>query len=66
MVEFYAKDRLLNAMFGGVSVTQSVFSRFMTGGFQWDVFNLKRVSKFKEDTQTQLVDGDIIALDDTM
>src|SRR5690554_2416298 len=66
MVEFYAKDRLLNAMFGGASVTQSVFSRFMTGTFQWNAFNLERVSKFQEDAQTQLVDGDIIALDDTL
>jgi hypothetical protein len=66
MVEFYAKDSLLQKIFEGKAVTQSVFSRFLTDEFNWNTFNLKRVSKFQEDVETRLVDGDIIALDDTL
>lgn len=66
MIKFYKKDALLKAMFGGAAVTQSVFSRFLVSPFQWSVFNLKRIAKFQEDAQTQLVDGDVIALDDTL
>lgn len=64
MVDFYSKDRLLQSMFYGKSVTQSVFSRFMSS-FAWERFNLKRVQRFQEDPDTKLEDGDIIALDDT-
>jgi hypothetical protein len=60
------KDSKLQTIFEGKAVTQSVFSRFMTGDFHWDVFNLKCVSKFQEDAQTKLLDGDIIALDDSL
>jgi hypothetical protein len=66
MVKFYEKDALLRAMFGGKAVSQSAFSRFLVSPFHWRLFNLKRVAKFQEDAQTQLVDGDIIALDDTL
>lgn len=66
MVNFYKKDALLQAMFGGKTVTQSAFSRFLTSPFQWSLFNLKRIVKFQEDAQTRLVDGDVIALDDTL
>lgn len=66
IVNFYAKDSLLQAMFGGKAITQSVFSRFMTGAFRWDIFNLKRVAKFQEDSQTKLTDGDVVAFDDSL
>lgn len=66
MVTLYKKDALLRLMLNGKIITQSAFSRFLVFPFQWHIFNLKRIAKFQEDTQTQLVDGDIIALDDTL
>jgi hypothetical protein len=66
MVEFYSQESLLKRMFDGKAITQSVFSRFMTSKFQWNVFNLKRIAKFQENKETRLEDGDVIALDDTL
>lgn len=66
MVKFYEKDALIRAMFGGKTVSQSAFGRFLVSPFDWRLFNLKRVAKFQEDAQTQLVDGDVIALDDSL
>jgi hypothetical protein len=65
-IEFYSKGNLLQAMFRGKRITQSVFSRFMVSAYKWDTFNLKRVAKFQEDLETKLENGDIIALDDTL
>ena len=65
-VEFYSKERLLQAMFSQKRVTQSVLSRFMVSAFRWDLFHLKRVRQFQLDEETKLVDGDVIALDDTL
>ncbi|HBI04448.1 MAG TPA: hypothetical protein DDY49_10530 [Paenibacillaceae bacterium] len=65
-VEYYSKERLLQAMFYGKKISQSVFSRFMVTSFQWDLFNLKRIAKFQEDPETKLENDDVIALDDTL
>jgi hypothetical protein len=65
-VEFYSKERLLQAMFSQKRVTQSVLSRFMVSAFRWDLFHLKRVRQFQLDEETKLVDRDVIALDDTL
>ena len=53
-------------MFSQKRVTQSVLSRFMVSAFRWDLFHLKRVRQFQLDEETKLVDGDVIALDDTL
>jgi hypothetical protein len=66
MIKFYEKDRLLQAIFGEETVSQSVFSRFLVGMFQWKIFNRKRVAAFQEDVHTRLIEGDVIALDDTL
>jgi ribosomal protein L18E len=47
-------------------ISQSVFSRFMVSKFNWQLFNLKRIAKFQENEETRLVDGDVIALDDSL
>lgn len=65
MVAFYEKESLLQRIFNE-KITQSVFSRFMVSTFNWELFNLKRVAKFQESQETQLVDGDVIALDDSL
>ena len=65
-VEFYSKEPLLQAMFSQKRVTQSVLSRFMVSAFRWELFHLKRVRQFQLDEETKLVDGDVIALDDTL
>ena len=65
-VQFYSKERLLQAMFYQKRITQSVLSRFMVASFRWDLFNVKRVRQFQLDEETKLVDGDVIALDDTL
>ncbi|AIQ14158.1 hypothetical protein PDUR_21245 [Paenibacillus durus] len=66
MIQFYEKDSLLERMFGGQKITQSVFSRFMVSSFAWQAFNLKRVAKLQEQEETMLKDDDVIALDDTL
>lgn len=66
MIDFYGKESLLQRMFDQKSITQSVFSRFMTSKYQWDLFHLKRIAKFQESAETRLEEGDIIALDDTL
>jgi hypothetical protein len=66
MVQFYDKESLLQRIFNEKAISQSAFSRFMVSKFQWDVFNLKRVAKFQEEEETRLVDGDVIALDDSL
>ena len=38
----------------------------MVSAFRWDLFNVKRVRQFQLDEETKLVDGDVIALDDTL
>jgi hypothetical protein len=65
IVDFYEKESLLQKILGE-KITQSVFSRFMVSPFQWDLFNLKRMAKFQESEETRLVDGDVIALDDSL
>lgn len=65
-VEFYSNERLLQAVFDHKRITQSVLSRFMAAPFRWDLFNSKRVQQFQNDEETKLVDGDVIALDDTL
>ncbi|MCI3918688.1 hypothetical protein MO973_00295, partial [Paenibacillus sp. TRM 82003] len=65
MINLYSKDSLLQAIFRQDSISQSAFSRFLVSRFDWAGFNLKRVQRFQEDADTRLVDGDVIALDDT-
>lgn len=65
MITFYEKESLLQRIFNE-KITQSVFSRFMVSTFNWKFFNLKRVAKFQENQETRLVDGDVIALDDSL
>lgn len=64
-IEFYEKESLLQRMLN-VKITQSVLSRFMVSPFQWDLFNLKRLATFQKREETRLVDGDVIALDDSL
>jgi hypothetical protein len=66
IVQFYDKESLLQRIFNEKAISQSAFSRFMVSKFRWDVFNLKRVAKFQEEEETRLVDGDVIALDDSL
>lgn len=65
IVDYYNKESLLQKILNE-NITQSVFSRFMVSTFQWNLFNLKRMAKFQEEEETRLVDGDVIALDDTL
>lgn len=65
IIDFYKKESLLQRILNE-NITQSVFSRFMVSPFQWNLFNLKRVAAFQEKEETRLVDGDVIALDDSL
>lgn len=66
MIQFYEKESLLQRMFGGQNITQSVFSRFMVSAFAWHTFNIKRMAMLQEQEDTMLKDDDVIALDDTL
>ncbi|MCI0181962.1 hypothetical protein MM817_00213 [Acidibacillus sp. S0AB] len=65
LASFFNKDSLLQRMTGIQTVTQSALSRFLTGFSQWDMFNQKRTARLQEDPDTALVEGDVLALDDT-
>jgi len=65
MIDFYDKESLLQRVCDE-KISQSALSRFMVSKFNWQLFNLKRVAKFQENQETQLVDGDVIALDDSL
>ncbi|KRW92827.1 hypothetical protein SD51_00560 [Alicyclobacillus tengchongensis] len=65
LASFFNKDSLLQRMTGIQTVTQSALSRFLTGFSQWYMFNQKRTARLQEDSDTALVDGDVLALDDT-
>ncbi len=58
-------DGLLQQMTGIQKVTQSALSRFLTGFSRWDMFNQKRTARLQEDPDTALVEGDVLALDDS-
>ncbi|QSO46933.1 hypothetical protein [Alicyclobacillus mengziensis] len=65
LASFFNKDSLLQHMTGIQHVTQSTLSRFLTGFYQWDMFNQNRTARLQEDPDTALADGDVLALDDT-
>lgn len=66
MIELAGKDALLKAMFAVRQITQCAMSRFLTTPFAWRTFGKKRVSRLQEDPDTQLRDGDVVNLDDTL
>lgn len=41
-------------------------SRFLTTSYNWSLFGEKRVGRLQDDLDTQLHEGDVIALDDTL
>lgn len=65
-LEFWNQDALLQTSLKVSVVTQSVLSRFLNLFSQWPAFNLSRVRQLQTDPQYALVDGDVIALDDTL
>ena len=50
----------------GIFKSRGVPTRFMVSKFQWNTFNLRRISKFQETEETKLEEDDVIALDDTL
>lgn len=65
LATFFNADNLLKRMTGIQKMTQSTLSRFLTGFSGWDIFNQKRTARLQEDLDTALVEGDVLALDDT-
>lgn len=66
MSKLVDKDALLKIMFRGLKIGQYTLSRFLTGDYNWNTFGIKRVSRFQDDSDTKLQEGDSINLDDTM
>ncbi|WP_240489077.1 transposase [Cohnella thermotolerans] len=66
MAELAGKDALLKAMFAVQQITQCAMSRFLTHPFAWRTFGKKRVTRLQEDSDTQLRNGDVVNLDDTL
>lgn len=66
MAELAAKDALLQRVFRGKKIMQSTLSRFLTTSCNWSMFDKKRVGRLQVDPDTQLREGDVIALDDTL
>ena len=66
MAEMAGKDALLRYLFQGKKIIQSTMSRFLTTSYNWSFFGEKRVGRLQDDLDTQLHEGDVIALDDTL
>jgi len=66
MAEMAGKDALLRYLFQSKKIIQSTMSRFLTSTHNWSLFGEKRVERLQEDSDTQLCEGDVIALDDTL
>ncbi|MDR3585526.1 MAG: transposase, partial [Desulfosporosinus sp.] len=66
MAEMAGKDALLRYLFQGKKIIQSTMSRFLTTSYNWSLFGEKRVARLQDDLDTQLHEGDVIALDDTL
>lgn len=49
----------------GQKVSQSALSRFLAKPFAWLQFSLGRVARLQEKEESRLIEGDVIALDDT-
>ncbi|MDA8228169.1 MAG: hypothetical protein M0T74_10840 [Desulfitobacterium hafniense] len=68
--KFSTEAPFLQQLLSGEIITQCAFSRFSSKPFQWIPFQwLKfssdRLARLQESKDSQLTDGDIIALDDT-
>lgn len=62
----YSEDApFLQQLLAGQKISQCAFSRFLAKPFRWQQFSFGRLSRLQEKIDTQLQDGDIIALDDT-
>lgn len=66
MAEMAAKDALLRCVFQSKKIIQCTMSRFLTTSYNWSLFGEKRVGRLQDDPDTQLREGDVIALDDTL
>lgn len=66
MAGMAAQDTLLKLIFRGKNLTQYTLSRFLTSSNNWTLFGQKRIQRLQQDPDTQLQDGDVVALDDTL
>ena len=63
--QFSTDSPLLKLLLNGKNVSQSAFSRFLSKPFQWLTFAVGRITRLQEHVESQLSEGDVIALDDT-